>query len=244
MGPAATNYMAALITRLTPARNDQEHIPVITYNNPRIPDRFEAILANGSSPLPELIKTARVLEQAGADLIVMPCNTAHIFIDEISRAIEIPVLNMVAETVSHISSSSYSAVAILASSASVSCGIFEGSLRNQQIEIFYPSDQDQWLITDAIMKIKSGQTQEAFATLNAIGSKLVQAGAQAVVAGCTEISLVFDERHREIDFVVIDPMQIIANIAINFALEPARSMLHTNGSLSEIDHRSRKLAVV
>ena len=71
MGPEATNRLAELITLVTPAARDQDHIPVITYNNPRIPSRVEAIIHGGPSPAAELIRTAQVLERSGAGLLVM-----------------------------------------------------------------------------------------------------------------------------------------------------------------------------
>jgi aspartate/glutamate racemase len=102
MGPQATNYLCSLITEMTPARTDQEHIPVIAYNNSAIPSRLDAVLRGGPSPVPELVATARKLETAGADFIIMPCNTAHFFIEDVVAALGIPVLDMIELTVQHI----------------------------------------------------------------------------------------------------------------------------------------------
>ena len=56
MGPEATVYLFELIVKMTDADKDQEHIPVIIYNNPKIPHRTDAILGGGTSPLPFLIE--------------------------------------------------------------------------------------------------------------------------------------------------------------------------------------------
>ncbi len=99
MGPEATNRLCALITACTPATKDQDHIPVITYNNSLILERVGAVSGRTESPVPEIIRTARVLEKAGAEILLMPCNLAHHFIIEVQTSVNIPVLNMIEETV-------------------------------------------------------------------------------------------------------------------------------------------------
>jgi len=98
MGPEATIDLFYKIIKFTPAEKDQEHLRIIIDNNPKIPDRTNAILGTGKDPLPELITTAKNLEKAGADFIIMPCNTAHYFISKIQKNISIPILNMIQET--------------------------------------------------------------------------------------------------------------------------------------------------
>ena len=89
MGPEATADLFYKIIKLTPAKKDQEHLRIIIDNNPKIPDRTKAILYKGENPLPELIKTAQNLEKAGANFIIMPCNTAHYYHHEIQKIINI-----------------------------------------------------------------------------------------------------------------------------------------------------------
>ncbi|MCK4835869.1 MAG: aspartate/glutamate racemase family protein, partial [Candidatus Aminicenantes bacterium] len=79
MGPEATVHLCDLIVKKTRAEKDKDHIPMIIMNNPEIPDRTAAIIGEGDSPLPDLIKTAQSLEKAGAHFLVMPCVTAHHF---------------------------------------------------------------------------------------------------------------------------------------------------------------------
>ncbi len=79
MGPLATACFLRILVEMSPATKDQEHLQVIAYSNPLIPDRTSAILKNTQSPVPEMIKTAQALKSAGADFIVTPCNTAHYF---------------------------------------------------------------------------------------------------------------------------------------------------------------------
>ena len=99
MGPEATAAFYGSFVQRTPALVDQAHHPVIIFSDPRVPDRTEFILGQGPSPEPALLSLARKLEAAGADLIAIPCNTAHLFWKEISESVEIPVLNILEETV-------------------------------------------------------------------------------------------------------------------------------------------------
>lgn len=98
MGPEATIDLFYKIIKLTPAEKDQDHLRIIIDNNPKIPDRIAAILGKGEDPLPVLQETARNLEKAGADFIIIPCNTAHYFLSSIQESIKIPILNMIEET--------------------------------------------------------------------------------------------------------------------------------------------------
>ncbi len=90
MGPAATLALYERIIALTPAQCDQDHLRVIIDSNPKIPDRTAAILGNGESPLPAMAESAKTLERAGADFIVIPCNTAHYWLDELQKEVAIP----------------------------------------------------------------------------------------------------------------------------------------------------------
>jgi aspartate racemase len=102
MGPEATADLFFRIIRATPVENDQDHVKVIIYSNPQIPDRTEAILYSGSNPVPEITATAKILEASEADFLIMPCNTAHYFILDIRKAVGIPILDMIELTVKRI----------------------------------------------------------------------------------------------------------------------------------------------
>ena len=102
MGPEATIDLFQKIVKLTPAQQDQEHLRIIIDNNPKIPDRTKAILHGGENPLPELIKTAQNLERAGADFIIIACNTAHYYLPEIQKTVNITIFSIMQETALYI----------------------------------------------------------------------------------------------------------------------------------------------
>ena len=94
MGPEATLDFFNEIIRATPATRDQEHLRVIIDNNPKIADRTQAIMGKGADPVPEMVKSGLSLERAGADFIVIPCISAHYFLDNLQRQLRLPVLSV------------------------------------------------------------------------------------------------------------------------------------------------------
>jgi aspartate racemase len=222
MGPEATNALCALITALTPVTKDQDHIPVITYNNPGIPDRVKAVRNEAESPVPEMARTARVLERAGADMLLMPCNLAHFYWDDIQKAVQIPLLNMVEETVRYIIENypHCRTIGIVASTPTIECGLYEKAFNRHKRLLLSPEQDDQ---DDKVMRaiygqegIKCGHKTGPRALLNEAAQGLVARGAQIIIAGCTEASLVM--KQEDSPFTVIDPMEVIARVAVRRAM--------------------------
>lgn len=102
MGPAATLDFYAKLIAATPATREQDHLRVLIDSNPGVPDRNLALAGGAPSPEaapgPVLADMARGLERAGADLLVMACNTAHAFEADIRRAVAIPFVSIITET--------------------------------------------------------------------------------------------------------------------------------------------------
>lgn len=237
MGPEATNQLCALITALTPVSKDQDHIPVITYNNPSIPDRVRAIDGSGESPVPEMIRTARVLEQAGANVLLMPCNLAHFYLDDVQQAVQIPLLNMVEETVKF-TVENYPhcrKVGIIASTPTIECDIYGKVFRKFDRLLLAPDGDEQ---ADKVMRaiygptgIKRGYKAAPRDLLMEVAQRLITRGAEIILAGCTEASLVMKQQNSP--FVVIDPMEVIARIAVERAMRVEKAgMLLERASLS------------
>jgi aspartate racemase len=223
MGPEATNQLCALITAGTAASRDQDHIPVITYNNARIPERVAAVRGDegASNPVPEMSRTAQVLERAGADLLLMPCNLAHFFIADVQAAVSIPVLNMIEETVNYTAANypQCRRVGLLASTPTIECGIYERAFRKHDRQVLVPDAGQQ---EDKVMKaiygsegIKGGRKTVPRKLLQSAAERLAERGAEVIIAGCTEVSLVLSPEHSSLD--VIDPLAIIARVAVAHA---------------------------
>lgn len=221
MGPEATNRLCQLITELTDAGCDQSHIPVICFNNSAIPSRVDAIFCGAASPLPELVLTAKTLIRAGADFLLMPCNTAHFYFAELQRTVSAPIVNMIEETTLHIceATPALKTVGLLASSPTIECGLYHKALSGSGVSVVVPDSQMQ---NDCVMQsifgpkgIKAGHQAEPKEQLIEAGMRLVAKGAQAVIAGCTEVSVVL--AGDDVPFAVIDPLEVIARVAIRRA---------------------------
>jgi aspartate racemase len=225
MGPEATNQLCALITALTPVRRDQDHIPVIAYNNPQIPDRVGAVRGESESPVPEMVRTAQVLEAAGADILLMPCNLAHFYFAELQKSVRIPFLNMIDETVNFVVEHypRCRKVGIIASTPTIECGIYEKAFRKHDRLLISPNaDHQESKVMRAIYApdgIKCGHKAKPRALLMEAAHALFESGAEVIIAGCTEASLVM--KKEDAPFVVIDPLEIIAQVAVKTAMRRA-----------------------
>jgi aspartate racemase len=214
MGPRATIYLFDRIIQLTRAEKDSDHIPIIVYNNPKIPDRTESILHGGPSSLPFLIDGAKLLEKAGADLIIMPCITAHYYYPEIIKHIKIPFLHALEATALHIKTKlpALKKVGLLSTTGTIESGIFQDQMEKEGLEVVIPDEEYRFKIMDAIYEndgIKAGFIEQPKKILLEVVSHLIEGkGSQAIIAGCTEIPLVL----KPGDFAcpLIDPLKIIA----------------------------------
>jgi len=218
MGPEATIDLFYKIIKFTPAEKDQDHLRIIIDNNPKIPDRTAAILGKGKDPLPTLRETAQNLEKAGADFIIIPCNTAHYFLPLIQESVKIPILNMIEETAKETRGkiSPIQKVGLLASIGIYKTGIYHQHFKKFNIEVISPEEKDKEEIMKVIYAVKAGDlSEEVKKSIILIAQKLIDKGAEAIIAGCTEIPLILKEGDAPVP--IIDPTQVLAKAAIQKA---------------------------
>jgi len=218
MGPEATIDLFYKIIKFSPAEKDQEHLRIIIDNNPKIPDRTAAILGKGEGPLPALQETAQNLEKAGADFIIIPCNTAHYFLSQIQKSVRIPVLNMIEETAKDIQQRipQIQKVGLLASIGTYKTEIYHQQFKKLNIEVVYPDEKDKDVVMKAIYAVKAGDLSEGVkSNILKIAQKLIDEGVKVIIAGCTEIPLILKE--GDIPVPLIDPTQVLAKIAVQKA---------------------------
>ena len=219
MGPEATAELFCRIIKATPAKKDQCHLRIIVDNNPKIPDRTAAIVSGGTSPLPEIVKTAKNLEKAGADFIVMPCITAHFFYDDLKNSVGIPILNMIELTAEAIKRSpKVRNVGIIATTGTVKSRIYDRALSKIGANVIYPPASLQNKVMEAIYeKIKAGDKKKGRKILVNIARHLAQKGSDVIIFGCTETSLAL--KNVTLPVRAIDPLQILAEAAVVAAQE-------------------------
>jgi aspartate racemase len=217
MGPAATIDFLAKLVEATPAQRDADHLRVIVDCDPSIPDRTAAILGSGPSPGPRLAAMARELEARGAGVIVMPCNTAHAFADEVRQAIRVPFIDMVEAAVAALPDSGGRHFGLLATSGTVASGIYEASLRRRGGSCVLPNPTDQTTLMAMISSIKASASEFADGDqIAAIANHLIAAGASAIIVGCTELSIAIDT--APVAVPIVDASRALAVAVVRTAL--------------------------
>lgn len=248
MGPAATADFMAKFTALTPVAREADHLRLAVWSDPHIPDRTAALLGRGPSPVPEMLDGIRRLESIGATVVAIPCNTAHAFVPELRRETSIEILDMVDLTMRQIKLDYPSAtnVGVISTAGTRKAGLYAAACAAHgltALEVDEPEFAE--LATAAIDMVKKGQTLDLAARYVArIAQHLRDRGADAVVAGCSEIPLV--SQFAELVVPIVDATECLALGAINHALIPDHASMttrrkregHDEGTVDEGNQRS------
>lgn len=213
MGPLATVDLYRKIVEHTLADCDQAHVRTIIDSNTNIPDRTAALLSGGESPVRELQSSARLLEQAGAQVLVMPCHTAHCFYDEVQAAVHVPVLNMIELTVQELKRRGVARAGLLATDGAVQSGIYQRHFEDSGIELLLPDPDGQAALMDMIYSgVKAGRSDYDTQAVRTALDSLIDAGAQTLILGCTELPPAFEM--YGLDYPNLDPTLTLALAAI------------------------------
>ena len=213
MGPLATCDLFRKVVENTRAGCDNEHIHIIIDNNSAIPDRTAAILKDGKDPLPEMKASLRRLTEAGADVVIMGCNTAHYFYDALAENCQVERLNMLYETMAFLKSQGIKKSGLLASSGTVESGIYARAAEVYGVELIVPQGDEQEAVMGVIYDgVKAGVRDYDASKFKAVVKSLMDKGAETMILGCTELPLAIDM--YKLDFPAADPTLILAKAAI------------------------------
>jgi aspartate racemase len=228
VGPAATVDFLRKVVRNTPASRDQDHLRLLVEQNPQIPDRTEHLVGDGMDPTLALYATCKKLQAGEADLIAIPCNTAHAFVEALQSELDIPIMNMLTVTVKHISEAfpSLRKVGLLATSGTVSSGVYRRALEDYGLQELVPSAQTQARVMNAIYGaegVKAGFTSAAsVADVDAAIDDLVAQGTEIIILGCTELPLLLPDPERVTAsgnrVTLVDPTDILAKRCVSAAM--------------------------
>ncbi len=213
LGPMASVYFYELITSLTCADCDQEHISLLLSSFAHTPDRTAHILNPGApDPTPDMVDAARRLEAAGAQLLAMPCNTAHYFYDAVARSVGIPMLNIIDETLRLLAARGARRVGLLATEGTVRARTYPMHAEKFGIECIAPGESEQKALSEIIYgQIKSGREPD-FRQFLQVADALSNAGCDHLVLGCTELSLLC--RSHALDMRFVDSLYALARAAV------------------------------
>jgi aspartate racemase len=225
VGPLATACFMEALIRKTPARRDQDHMPMIVFNDPQIPDRTAHILDHSQpDPQPEMANVARWLENAGADYIAIACNTAHYYYQGIDDAVDIPVVNIMEETAQAIAREVGlgSVIGLLATEGTVASGVFQDYLEAKGLRVMEPASDDQAVVSSLIYDgVKAGGDYDP-GQLVMLAERLRARGCDAVIVGCTELSVIYQGLSQRPDWLY-DSLDILADRCVEI-YQHARDM--------------------
>lgn len=213
MGPQATQIFYQRVIDRTMAECDQEHVPTLIWSDTQIPDRTACILGGQEGLVFErLLHSAKLLESAGCTVIAIPCNTSHYFYAQLANALQIPIINMIHETVRRVRISGSPKVGILATDGTVQMGLYQKECETMGLRCVAPPPDIQALVMSIIYdEIKRGEpgSREKFSIIDTAMHEL---GCDCVLLGCTELS-VYRNYHNLPPFYV-DAMEVLAEHAI------------------------------
>jgi len=212
----STVDLMRMITEKTPARHEREHLRILVDSRPQIPDRPAALLGTGESPVPMMQESARLLEKWGADLLAIPCNTAHGFLARVQEAVGIEVLDMIGLVARELSRSlpEGTPVGLLATAATGKARVFHDKLVG--FEVVTPSEEvHDALVAPAILQVKTEHTVEEPRRRLLEAAATLRPAPRAVIAGCTEVELALAEAESPVPVVL--PMTLLAQEIVDRA---------------------------
>jgi len=210
MGPAATVELYRRLTEAVPAQVDQDHPRILIDSHARIPDRTLALTSGGEDPEPYLLESVRLLERAGADVLIMPCNTAHAYLPRMREVAGIPILDMVGATAASLADrSEHDRTALLATDGTLQVGIYPAATAQHGIDLLVPSPAAQQQLMAAIALVKAGAVAAASPLSDAVVADVAAQGATRVLLGCTELSVLAAAHPPAL--ATVDPLDVLVD---------------------------------
>ncbi len=217
LGPMATAKFMELVINNTYAKCDQDNVDMLVCQYGSIPDRTAFILKESSDdPVFKMVEAAKLLEREKVDYIVIPCNTATYFYDEIQKSVNVPVVNIVKETINVCKEKKYKKIGLMATNGTIKSGIYEEYGDN--IEFFIPDGDIQKrvmsIIYDDIKQNKIPNKEEFLSIINYFKEN----NCDGIIGGCTEISVALDELKIDLDKEnIVDSLLVLAKKTILLA---------------------------
>lgn len=217
MGPLATVDLMAKIIADTPATRDQDHVPVVAWNVPQVPDRQRALAGEGPSPLPAMQEGIGHLNRAGATCIAIACNTAHHWYDALQVQSATPILHIAQVTLEALRSGMQDngPVGLIATHGTLQARLYQDLLEPAGIACITPDEEQMAsLFVPGCYAVKRGELDAGGRLLERIGEALVAAGATRLVLACTEVPVGLERIHSPLLPVCIDPTLALARACI------------------------------
>ncbi len=216
MGPAATVDLFNKFVTFTAANKDQDHVPLIISSIPDIPDRTNALLNHGMSPLPTMENYLKKLEDAGAECIIIPCNTAHFWFLELKKSCHVEMLNIVETTMNEVISTKKKNVGLLATNATLYMELYQKAIEENDLTCIKPNIDNQNLVMESIYLLKSGNLLLAESIMKKQAELLFSSGAEIIVLGCTEVPVILESEIKNNPEKYIDSTSSLVRASIDW----------------------------
>ena len=213
LGPMATAFFMQMAIEMTEAGTDQEHIEMIVYNCPSIPDRTSYIVGqSGENPGIPMAEAGRKLAAFGAEIIAIPCVTANYFYRQLSAEIPVPVINVIEEAAGYLADEGVSTVGIMATDGTIRSGLFQKALQLRGIRAVLPGEASQKDVMHLIYEDVKATKPAEMDRFARVSCQLREKVAQVIVLGCTELSMI--RRDEQIGAGYLDVMQLLAKCSV------------------------------
>jgi len=226
MGPLATVDFLGKLIALTPAKDDNDHIPVVVSSEPHIPSRGQALMVKDApSPLPALMARRDFLISAGVRAIAMPCNTAHYWYQEMAASMDIPFIHIVDAVIAALVSSGRdgATIGLIGTQATVEGRLYEDPLNDRGFRCLVADAAiTADLVVPGIALVKEYRMDEAKPLLRQATQALLDAGAEVVILGCTELPVGLDMDDPWVGEHCVDPTGALAQACVDWALAARR----------------------
>ena len=231
MGPRATLDFLHKVLAATPALSDQDHVPLIVSSIPQVPDRTAAFRGDGASPLLAMVASGRRLALAGAGVVVIPCNTAHLWFADIQRALGLPMLHLVDAALEDAvaDAGAGASIGLLCTDATLASGLYMNRTlcvaKAAGVQWVLPTAGEMLdLVMPGIASVKAGVLDRGAELLCQAAQALARRGARTLVLGCTEIPLVLGTANSPLP--VVDATAALARRAVAWSLAQRRLPVH------------------
>jgi aspartate racemase len=220
MGPLATvDFMHKLVEEM-PAGTDQEHVPVVARNVAQIPDRQKALAGTGESPLPALLEGVRQLVAAGASRLVIPCNTAHYWLPQLSADCPVPFISIIDATLNVLKGGKPAAaetIGLIATRGTLLAGLYQQRLADEDMPCLCNTEEEmETLFTPGCYAVKRGEVDAGGRLLEAAAEALLARGATRLVLACTEVPVALERvasRHLPL---CVDTNRALARACVDY----------------------------
>lgn len=222
MGPAASSDLYRRIIDIAQkrynAQQDTDYPPMIIYNLP-LTGFDETGFVDAERVKEQLVAGVKRLENAGADFIVIACNTVHHFHDEMQQSVAIPIVNLPQRTAERVRQNGHAKIGLLSSRSTRDLGLYARAFETMGIDTVDATEEEQGRIDESILRAMSGtHCEDDIALLKNIISTMITKGAEAVILGCTELPLIIGQRNVHV------PLYDTITIGAEEALARARTM--------------------